>query len=93
MKRIGWFVAGVASAAGAVATAAAVRSRRHQSEVVVSEVADVTAPQVDDVPVAPVVVPPPDTSATDAMREQIGDARMRLREKAEAGVPEASGGA
>jgi hypothetical protein len=93
MKRIGWFVAGAASAAGAVAAGVALRSRRHDPDEAVSEVADVVAPHVDDVRTAPIPVPPPDNSATDAMREQIGDARMRLREKAEAGVPEASGGA
>jgi hypothetical protein len=92
MKRIGWFVAGVASAAGAVAAGVALRSRRHDPDETVSEVADVAGPQVDDVRTAPVPVPPPDNAATDAMREQIGDARMRLREKAEAGVPDPSGG-
>ena len=43
--------------------------------------------------VAPVAPPPPPNDAVaDAMRDQIGDARMRLREKAEAGVPEPTGG-
>jgi hypothetical protein len=92
MKRVGWFVAGVASAAGAVAAGAAVRARRHRDDDTVSAVAAVTVEEVDDVTEA-VVPPPPKDPAIDAMRDQIGDARMRLREKAEAGVPEPSGGA
>jgi hypothetical protein len=96
MKRMGWFVAGVASAAGAVAAGVAVRSRRHhqtEDAPVVTEAAPVAEPEAAPEPeVARSVVPPPDDAATDAMRSQIGDARMRLREKAEAGVPEPANG-
>jgi hypothetical protein len=95
MKRMGWFVAGIASAAGAATAGAAFAARRRRHTALPEPDAVREAPVVEPVaaptPAAAAPSPPPppvDDAVAAAMREQIGGARMRLREKAEAGVPE-----
>ncbi len=96
MKHKGWIVAGIVSTVGAVAAGVTLRTRKQPSPPEPPAVASEPPPQAaaaepEVAPVeaaAPRTVPPPDDAAAAAMRDQIGDARMRLREKAEAGVPE-----
>ncbi len=96
MKRMGWFVAGCrvrrrSGRSGHGDQVAARPARGRPGGRGRARAADRDRTAAAEL-VTREVPPPPDDAVTDAMRDQIGDARMRLREKAEAGVPDAPGG-
>ncbi|MGN6378553.1 MAG: hypothetical protein ACTHNU_06345 [Gaiellales bacterium] len=98
MRRMGWFVAGAATAAGAVAAGAVARRRLRGPEpdelpsAIGFEEAMAPAPEPADVEAAGVTASPVLPAADDAkaaeLRTQIAESRRRLRAKARAATGE-----